>query len=51
MVLIEMIMEGSLQRYYRYSKDGMVFDVQKIKKDLQELSYKQVYDEKVILLL
>lgn len=34
MVLVDMMVESSLGRYYRFGKEGMVFDEGKLKKDL-----------------
>ena len=51
MVLVDMMVESSLHRYYRFGKDGMVFDSLKLKKDLDELKQKQVYNPKVLELL
>lgn len=48
MVLVDMMVESSLQRYYRFGKDGMVFDSMKLKKDLDELKEKQLYHPKVM---
>ncbi len=48
MILVDMMVEGSLQRYYRFGKDGMVFDDGKLKKDLAELKAKGVYDKSLV---
>jgi len=37
MILVDMMVESSLQRYYRFGKEGMYFEEQKLHKDLQEL--------------
>ena len=34
MLLVDMMVESSLQRYYRFGKEGMIFDEEKLKKDL-----------------
>ncbi len=35
MVLADMMVESSLQRYYRFGKEGMSFDDNKLAKDLE----------------
>jgi hypothetical protein len=51
MVLVDMMVESSLHRYYRFGKEGMVFNSVKLKKDLDELKEKQLYHPKVLELL
>lgn len=51
MVLVDMMVESSLHRYYRFGKEGMLFDSGKLKKDLDELREKHLYHEKVLELL